>query len=452
MSDAASRATEVTKVAESPRFSVALLPWGDLIEDFLDTIGVSFEKFQSEMTGGWLFGLIEALQAADVRAVLFCFSARVQTPTRYTHTPTGATLWLLPPSRLYRALRRCRTFLQRDVPRRQAVRVLRKLIMPLLNSVLPYLSTPSRHFAAQLKRENCRAIICQEYEYPRFDCCVFLGKRRHLPVFATFQGGVLQLNLLERLLRPVAVRACSGLVIAPQREIERVRTRYDVAADKVARVFNPISLKIWHIERRDEKRASVRATLSIPARARVVVCHGRIEMHRKGLDVLIEAWRQVCAEFSDQEIRLLLVGTGSDAADLHALIAQHKLTNVLWIDEYVLDREEMKGYLCAADVYVLPSRHEGFPVAPLEAMACGLPVVAADAPGVRDILQEGETSGGLVVPRENAPALAEALIRLLKNDELRANLAERAYIRVKEQFSLSVVGQQWRTFLKSRGV
>jgi glycosyltransferase involved in cell wall biosynthesis len=61
----------------------------------------------------------------------------------------------------------------------------------------------------------------------------------------------------------------------------------------------------------------------------------------------------------------------------------------------------MRQYLSVADVYVFPSRHEGFPVAPLEAMACGLPIVAAYAPGICDILSEGEESGGLVVPTNN---------------------------------------------------
>ncbi|GEM_PF-5511430 len=85
---------------------IALLHWGDLIEDFLDTIGVSFEAFCNEMTGGWMFGYISALKLASVRTVLFCVSARVAEPMRYTHKPTGATIRVLPTPKIYHAARR----------------------------------------------------------------------------------------------------------------------------------------------------------------------------------------------------------------------------------------------------------------------------------------------------------------------------------------------------------
>jgi starch synthase len=120
---------------------------------------------------------------------------------------------------------------------------------------------------------------------------------------------------------------------------------------------------------------------------------------------------------------------------------------VLWLNEFVQDRSVIRRYLSAADVYAFPSRQEGFPVAPIEAMACGLPMVAADAPGIPDILEGGEASGGLVVPRDNAVDLALALGRLLEDKAWGRELGRRARRRVESCFSLEAVGRQLRAFL-----
>ena len=84
---------------------MALLPWGDRIEDFLDAIQVPFEAFRDEMSGGWLFGYVEALRNVGVETVLVCVSARVARPLRERHKPTGA-IWVLPAPRLHSAVQR----------------------------------------------------------------------------------------------------------------------------------------------------------------------------------------------------------------------------------------------------------------------------------------------------------------------------------------------------------
>jgi starch synthase len=75
----------------------------------------------------------------------------------------------------------------------------------------------------ELRREGCGALICQEYEYARFDACVLLGRRMGIPVFATFQGGKRLWGTLQRFARPIALRHCAGLIIGPRQEIQRVQ-------------------------------------------------------------------------------------------------------------------------------------------------------------------------------------------------------------------------------------
>jgi glycosyltransferase involved in cell wall biosynthesis len=93
----------------------------------------------------------------------------------------------------------------------------------------------------------------------------------------------------------------------------------------------------------------------------------------------------------------------------------------------------------------MPSRTEGFPLALCEALACGLPAVCTDcAGGVRDIIQD--TVNGVLVPKEDAPALARALDRLMADEDERRRLAARAP-EVIERFSLSKVMGAWESLL-----
>jgi glycosyltransferase involved in cell wall biosynthesis len=431
--------------------TVALLPFGNVIEHFLDSLGVSLESFCQDFTGSWMFGYVDALQRAGVRTVLICISARLAKPARFTHGPTGAAVHVLPALKSYRLLQA--KMAKPSGPYGRNVRQAfgealgsRRLFRPALaalNEAVLYLVTPPRLLARVLRREKCTALLCQEYEYPRFDVCVLLGRLLGLPVFATFQGGDYQRKRLERFSRPLAMRLCAGLIIASEAEAERVRAKYHIPNARIASIFNPVDPDIWSPGDRD----AARAKLGIPPSAGVAVWHGRVSIHPKGLDTLLDAWRRACARRHQQDLRLVLIGSGNDADRLGRLIAEVGLTNVVWVQQFVNDRLTLREYLAAGDVYVFPSRHEGFPVAPLEAMACGLPVVAADASGVAEILAGGEASGGVIVPRENAEALALAIGRFLDDPVWSRDMGHKARLRVQKGFAPGVVGRQLRAFL-----
>ncbi|MBD2449487.1 glycosyltransferase family 4 protein [Nostoc sp. FACHB-152] len=446
---------ELSSLSQSSQPTIALLHCYDLIDDFLDSINISFETFCQEFVGSWMFGYINALQQVGVRTVLFCISARVDCPSRFTHVPTGAMICVLPPDGTYHAYRAVRRNSLNFYGTNEAqsfkdiqddIKVRRSLLTPikdLAKSLGTYLSTPLGLLARELRRENCQAILCQEYEYARFDSCVLLGKLMRLPVFATFQGGDRTQSFLEAIPRQLAFHGCTGAIVATQTEIQRIKSRYGLPSRKIARIFNPVDITTWQASDRTEARAA----LGIPRNAKVVVWHGRVEIARKGLDILLEAWQQICNERPAQDLQLLLVGTGSDAERLRQRLETMQLKGVQWLNQFVSDRNVIQQYLSAANVYTLPSRQEGFPVAPIEAMACSLPVVAADAPGVCDILEGGEISGGIIVPKEDATALAIALGRVLDNEAWGRELGKRARSRIENCFSPETVGKQLRDVL-----
>ena len=97
---------------------------------------------------------------------------------------------------------------------------------------------------------------------------------------------------------------------------------------------------------------------------------------------------------------------------------------------------DIPSYLAQMDIIVMPSlkKGEGCPVALLEAMACGKACVATDVPGSRDIIEDGVS--GLLVPAEDAQALADAIHRLVESPDLRQQLGHQARRRVEEHFTI----------------
>lgn len=427
--------------------TVALLTWGNLIEDFLEPNGLTIERFREGFTGSWIFAWARSLAVAGVRSEIVCVSRDARSTVHTTHEPTGTPLVILPTTRAYRAVERRMTYpygrsarqvfgwtTPRPWPRRALAEVVRE--------VAPYLATPPIRLARAARRGRWQAVLCQEYEYPRFDVCVLLGQAMRIPVFATFQGGREQHGRLERFVRRPAIALSAGLIVGPDREVERVRDRYGVPARKLTRTGNPLDTDVW----RPRDRAAARRELDLPDDARIVVWHGRVAIEHKGLDLLLDAWRRLTTT-NDSDLRLLLVGGGQDDPVVDRLVVEQRLPGVVRVDRHIHDPQVLSRYLSAADVYAFSSRHEGFAVAPLEAMACGLPIVATDVSGVRELLPEGEASGGIVVPINDAAALAAGIDRLLGDVALRHALGARALVRAESAFSIQVVGERLRDVL-----
>jgi glycosyltransferase involved in cell wall biosynthesis len=284
--------------------------------------------------------------------------------------------------------------------------------------------------------------MVEEYEFPRFDLAVLLGWKMRVPVFGTFCGARPQ-GLWRRPLRPLALKLCAGLAICAKCEAERVIAQYHLPAEKVALIYYPLDFSIWHPSNKEEARAS----LGIPPDAQVVVYHGAVLLWTKGLAVLIEAWERICQQRPGRDLRLVLIGTGLDAPQLSQMLATKKLWGVHWLNEWVQDRGLIQRYLSAADLYVFPSRSDACPVSIIEAMACGLPVVASQIRGIPDLLPRGEESGGLLVPPGDVDALTGEINRVLDDRGLAKELGDRALRHAKESFSMAEIGKQLSAFL-----
>jgi glycosyltransferase involved in cell wall biosynthesis len=193
---------------------------------------------------------------------------------------------------------------------------------------------------------------------------------------------------------------CVGAGEAEEGRAMGVRGRYTVVRNGVdLDRFRPAG---------DGARAAARAALGVAVDAPLAVCVGRVT-RQKGQDILVPAWRRVRQDCPDAE--LTLVGDG----DLVPALRSLDVPGVRFAGAMA----DVRPWLAAADVVVLPSRWEGLPFTAIEALASGRPVVASAVAGLTEVVTH---TVGALVPPDDPERLAAAVA---------ARLADRALARVE---------------------
>lgn len=154
---------------------------------------------------------------------------------------------------------------------------------------------------------------------------------------------------------------------------------------------------------------------------------GRLD-RQKGVDVLLKAAGQFLA--GAPNATLLIAGDGPMRGKVRRY-CKASGGRARWLG-FV---DDVPALMNAADMFVLPSRWEGWPLALGEAMAMGLPAIGADSPGIRDVISTGET--GLLAPAEDPAALADAMARLAGDGDLRQRLGSAGQRHIREGFSIA---------------
>ncbi len=181
---------------------------------------------------------------------------------------------------------------------------------------------------------------------------------------------------------------------------------------------------------------------AVPRADRFLLAVGRLA-HQKGFDLLIRAFAAATAR--TRQVELVIAGEGPESQTLRALAAELGVGPLVSFPGQVRDIDALMN---AALAFILPSRYEGVPNVLLEALAAGVPCVAADAPGAaRDILGDG--AYGLLVPPQDLRALTEAIDRIVTDTELRARYAQTGAAAV-ERYHLDRVVVQWEGLLEGR--
>ncbi|HEU5182780.1 MAG TPA: glycosyltransferase [Candidatus Polarisedimenticolia bacterium] len=226
---------------------------------------------------------------------------------------------------------------------------------------------------------------------------------------------------INRVSSPLSTR----ILAVSEAVAERLESRDRVPRSRIAVVRNGIEA----VEPSPRWGARLRCRLGIAPEEAVLLLLGRLHAE-KGPDLLLEALALMDAG-PCPPWRALLVGDGPEAAALKDLARRRGLQERVF---FAGSRGFVAPWIEACDLLVLPSREEGLPVAPLEAMARGKPVVASRVGGSGEVVVDGVT--GRLVPPEDPAALAVALSGLISSSDLRRRLGSQALERVRSEFSI----------------
>ena len=164
---------------------------------------------------------------------------------------------------------------------------------------------------------------------------------------------------------------------------------------------------------------------------------GRLSIE-KGIKYLVAASKKIKEEYPNSTFTVIAPSASSYINILNA--------NDIEVITAPLSFEELKQYYTRADIFVLPSLHEAFPLVILEAMSCGVPVIASDVGGISDIILDGET--GFLVKPQNSTEIFTKIDYLFTHNNERLKMGRQAYKRIKEKFTWELAVLKYLKFYR----
>jgi len=218
-------------------------------------------------------------------------------------------------------------------------------------------------------------------------------------------------------------------VIAVSQSVRRVLLASGVPADRIETI--PTGVEIPELPG-EESRRQARSVWGLQP-GDFAVGHLGAFTHEKGQDVAVEAARLLEGRLPEMEIKMILAGEGPMRSSLPA-------TSGVVLPGYLADPSSL---FCALDLFIMPSRSEGWGLAALEAMAFGLPVIASNTGGLAEIVEHGKT--GWLIPPGDAQTLAAAIADAFSERERLREIGLCARRRA-EQFSIEETARRTEEF------
>ncbi len=258
-----------------------------------------------------------------------------------------------------------------------------------------------------------------------------------VPVLGTIHNepkSFMKLRIDKRVLNKITAKYCTThLVVVSGCLREQFIAEWAIPDEKISTIYNAVDIDIY---------------LQAPAERRLQTSNSKFTItnvgrlsKQKAQHILLEAAQMVIAHFPDTQF--LFVGQGKLEQDLK------NLTHELGLERNVVFmgvRRDVADILASTDIFVLSSLWEGLPLSAIEAMASACATVLTDVGGNRELIEPGKS--GLIVPPGDSDALADAIISLLEQEEVRLSIGRAARARVRGKFNLSLMVKQYEEVYK----
>lgn len=250
----------------------------------------------------------------------------------------------------------------------------------------------------------------------------FAAKQEKVPLVWQLLGTYAP-SLVRRILSPMVARLADAIMVTGRGTLLGHPGLQDLK-DRIVIFFPPVDTHEFYPD--ESRRLTARVEMGVPRDALLVGTVGNFNRPKRH-DILIEAAYLLGRQFSNLYVRILGSHTVSHAKYYERNVkALAERLGLLKDDRlrFISPGSRVAHFLPAFDVFVLTSMAEGVPTVILEAMACGLPVVATDVGSVADVVKDRKT--GFLVPPFRPNAVAEAVSRLLTSPELRLEMGREA--------------------------
>lgn len=234
-------------------------------------------------------------------------------------------------------------------------------------------------------------------------------------------------NAFMRLKRRLVSGAVDRYIAVSNENAEKMRETFGVPSERIATIYNAVDLAAFESPGRSDPFP--RLTAADHPKPPVILTSARLT-EQKGHTYLLDAAAEV------PQALFLVAGDGPTRSTLEEKARRLGISDRV---RFLGFRSDIPALLASCDVFVLPSLYEGFPLAVLEALAAGKPVVATSAGGVAEIIRDGRT--GLLVPPADPTALAHAIRRILKEPLRARTMAEAGRRLVRLHYSVESMVQ-----------